>query len=104
MGEDLLGPDRELRVRLLLGRPDLRPLVARTLFSAHERMVEVLVEVYPELDTEELVTLVGALIGGLAAATTHAIIAGHPPDRVQATVDRVLDILGRPAETAGPRG
>ena len=97
-GDDLFGPNRSLRVQLILDRADLRERATHLVLAAQHQIVAHLVRAYPDqLDEDHAVVLVGGLLGALLAAIGHAIAHDHSPQRIHDTVDRVFTLVERAA-------
>jgi AcrR family transcriptional regulator len=104
---DLFAPDRDIRLRLLIERPELRARGTQLLFSAHQVLADALRAGVPGLDAYGAVAAAGATIGALVAIVLHALEHGGSVDQVRAALTATLDRLERtvtPAPTAGGPG
>jgi AcrR family transcriptional regulator len=91
---DLFAPDRDIRLRLLLERPELRARGTQLLFSAHQALADGIRAGVPDLDGYAAVAAAGATIGALVAVVLHALEHGGSVDEVRAALTATLDRLG----------
>ena len=92
---DLFAPDRDIRLRLLIERPELRARGTQLLFSAHQVLADALRAGVPDLDRYGAVAAAGATIGALVAVVLHALEHGGSVDEVRAALTATLDRLER---------
>lgn len=92
---DLFAPDRDIRLRLLLERPELRARGTQLLFSAHRALADGIRAGAPGLDDYAAVATAGATIGALVAIVLHALEHGGRLDEVRAALTMTLDQLER---------
>jgi AcrR family transcriptional regulator len=99
---DLFAPDRDIRLRLLLERPELRARSIQLLFSAHRVLADGIGAAAPGLNGYGAVAAAGATIGSLVAVVLHALEDGGGVDEVRTALTATLDRLERTmAETSG---
>lgn len=98
---DLFGPDRDIRLRLLMERPELRARGTQMLFSAHQAMADGIRAAVPGLDHYGAAAVAGAITGALVAIVLHALEHGGSLDQVRAAMTATLDRL-EPTITATP--
>ncbi len=92
---DLFAPDRDIRLRLLIERPELRARGTQLLFSAHQVLADALRAGVPGLDAYGAVAAAGATVGALVAVVLHALEHGGSVDEVRAALTATLDGLER---------
>ncbi len=92
---DLFAPDRDVRLRLLLERPELRARGTQLLFSAHQVLADGIRAGVPGLDGYGAVAAAGATIGALVAVVLHAMEHGGSVHEVRAALTATLDRLER---------
>ena len=92
---DLFAPDRNIRLRLLIERPELRARGTQLLFSAHQVLAEALRAGVPGLDGYGAVAAAGASIGALVAVVLHALEHSGSVAEVRAALTATLDRLER---------
>lgn len=92
---DLFAPDRDIRLRLLIERPELRARGTQLLFSAHQVLADALRAGVPGLDGYGAAAAAGATIGALVAVVLHALEHGGTVDEVRAALTATLDRLER---------
>jgi AcrR family transcriptional regulator len=92
---DLFAPDRGVRLRLLIERPELRARGTQLLFSAHQVLADALRAGVPGLDRYDAVATAGATIGALVAVVLHALEHGGSVEEVKAALAATLDRLER---------
>jgi AcrR family transcriptional regulator len=92
---DLFAPNRDIRLRLLLERPELRARGTQLLFSAHQVLADGIRAGVPGLDSYTAVAAAGASIGALVAVVLHALEHGGSVDEVSAALTSTLDRLER---------
>jgi len=92
---DVLAPDRDVRLRLLIERPELRARGTQLLFSAHRVLADALGAGVPGLDGYGAVAAAGAAVGALVGVVLHALEHGGKVDEVRAALTATLDRLER---------
>ncbi len=92
---DLFSPDRSVRLRLLIERPELRARGTQLLFSAHRVMADALRASAPGLDGYGAVAAAGATIGALVAVVLHALEHGGSVEEIRAALTATLNQLDR---------
>ena len=92
---DLFAPDRGIRLRLLLERPELRARGTQLLFSAHQALADALRAGVPGLEGYAAVAAAGATVGALVAVVLHALEHGGSVDEVREALTATLDRLER---------
>jgi AcrR family transcriptional regulator len=92
---DLFAPDRDVRLRLLIERPELRARGIQLLFSAHQVLADALRAGVPGLDGYGAVAAAGATIGALVAVVLHALEQGGSVEEVRAALTATLNRLER---------
>ena len=90
---DLFAPDRDIRLRLLIERPELRARGTELLFSAHQVLADALHAGVPGLDEFGAVAAAGATIGAMVAIVLHALEHGGSVEEVRAALTATLDRL-----------
>jgi AcrR family transcriptional regulator len=102
---DLFAADRDIRLRLLLERPELRARGTQLLFSAHQTLADGIRAGVPGMDEYGAVAAAGATIGALVAIVLHALEHGGNVDEVRAaltvTLDRLQQTMMRPSTAWG---
>jgi AcrR family transcriptional regulator len=97
---DLFAPDRDVRLRLILERPELRARGTQLLFSAHQVLADALRAGIPGLDAYGAAAAAGATIGAMVAVVLHALEHGGSIDEVRAALSAALDGLERTIKDA----
>jgi AcrR family transcriptional regulator len=97
---DLFAPDRDVRLRLILERPELRARGTQLLFSAHQVLADALRAGVPGLDAYGAAAAAGATIGAMVAVVLHALEHGGSIDEVRAALSAALDGLERTIKDA----
>jgi AcrR family transcriptional regulator len=92
---DVLAPDRDIRLRLLMERPELRARGTQLLFSAHQVLADALRTGAPGLDGYGAVAAAGAAVGAMVAVVLHALEHGGTVDEVRTALTATLDRLDR---------
>jgi AcrR family transcriptional regulator len=92
---DVFAPDRDVRLRLLVERPELRARGTQLLFSAHRVLADAIRAGVPGLDGYGAVAAAGATVGALVAVVLHALEHGGKVDEVRAALTATLDRLER---------
>jgi AcrR family transcriptional regulator len=92
---DLFAADRDIRMRLLIERPELRARATQLLFSAHQVLADALRAGAPGLDAYGAAAAAGATIGALVAVVLHALEHGGSVHEVRAALTATLDRLER---------
>lgn len=90
---DLFAPDHDIRLRLIIERPELRARGTQLLFSAHQVLADALRAGVPGLDAYAAVAAAGATIGALVAVVLHALEHGGTIDEVREALTATLDRL-----------
>jgi AcrR family transcriptional regulator len=90
---DLFAPDRSVRLRLLIERPELRARGIQLLFSAHRVLADGIRAGLPGLDGYGAVAAAGASIGAMVAVVLHALEHGGSVEEVRAALTATLDRL-----------
>jgi AcrR family transcriptional regulator len=90
---DVLAPDRDIRLRLLMERPELRARGTQLLFSAHQVLADALRAGAPGLDGYGAVAAAGAAVGAMVAVVLHALEHGGTVDEVRTALTATLDRL-----------
>ena len=102
---DLFAPDRGIRLRLLIERPELRARGTQLLFSAHRVLADALRAGVPGLDPYGAAAAAGATIGALVAVVLHGLEHNGSADEVRTALTATLDRLDRTTTApATPRG
>ena len=92
---DVFAPDHDIRLRLLIERPELRARGTQLLFSAHQVLAEALRAGVPGLDAYGAAAAAGATIGALVAIVLHALEHGGTVEEVRAALTATLDRMER---------
>jgi AcrR family transcriptional regulator len=90
---DLFAPDRGIRLRLLIERPELRARGTQLLFSAHRVLADGIRAGLPGLDSYGAVAAAGASIGAMVAVVLHALEHGGSVEQVRTALTATLDRL-----------
>lgn len=90
---DLFAPDRDIRLRLLLERPEVRARGTQLLFLAHQVLADGIRAAVPGLDGYGAVAAAGATIGSLVAVVLHALEHGGSVEEVRTALTATLDRL-----------
>ena len=99
---DLFAPERDVRLRLLFERPELRARGTQLLFSAHRALTDGIRAAVPGLGGYGAVAAAGATIGALVAIVLHALQHGGGLDEVRAALTATLDRLEQTMLTTPP--
>ena len=91
----MFGPDRAIRVRLVLDHPELRAKALHRILAVHHEVADWLRAAHPDrLDGTLADTAAGALVGGLIGTALAGLLRDDPITQIQADLTRAVDLLG----------
>lgn len=99
----LFGPARDVRVELIMRRPELRGRAFERVFTAQSDFAGWLAAAYPALGPVEALTISGALIGGLVGAALASLEQGASPRQLRHALEQAIARLAPIADPSEAR-